>query len=532
MKRIKKLSTWLDSHALDIITGFLLVFIPLYPKWPLADVLPGYIVRLRLEDLIIAVVVMFWLIQLARKKVSLKKNPLTIPIMLYLSIGFISSLSALFITKTVPLEGSHVAKLFLHWARRVEYMSLAFIFFSAVKTSKQLRRIVIILSVVVVLTSLYGFGQKYMQWPVYSTMNREFAKGWRLVLTEHARVPSTFAGHYDFAAYSVIVLSILVSLLFAGSKKKSAKILLVMVFLAGFASLLLTASRTSFIAYLAAITIVAYLFAIKKGFLWSLSRWSAIVTVSLVGMLMFGDLSERFAHVLRINQLKEYVNTELISLLKSGQSSKPQFNLNQDLSLVYTDTDQPPIRPGNLPFDVFEQIPEAFPEATLSATSAADLERIASLAGKPRNYSPAAFTFGLSSAIRFDALWPRAIAGFKRNPLLGSGYSTLLKTQQTEFTEAESTDNDFLRALGETGILGFISFFGIMAFALYKVWTQKQKIKSSFDYAIIAGISGAIIGMLVNGLYIDVFEASKVAYTFWALIGLLFATLNISKSNR
>ena len=523
MQPIKKLFGWLDEHILELATGFLLVFIPLYPKWPLVDILPGYIVRLRLEDILVFGVGLLWLVQLLRKKVSLKNNPLLIPVLLYLFIGLLSSVSALFLTKTVPLERLHVAKLFLHWLRRIEYMSLAFIFFSAVKSFKELRRFTTILAIVVVLLMLYGLGQKYFAWPVYSTMNRELSKGWRLVLTEHARVPSTFAGHYDFAAFSVIALSIIGSLMLSASTTVKTKPLWV-VFGAGLVSLLLTASRASFIAYLIAISLVVFFISLRHSIQWGMTRWVGVITISILGMLLFGDLSQRFAHFFKTDQIKEYV---LYEILKK-ERIPPGSEITGDLALVYTETDQPPVplEPRELPPDVFENIPLAFPEATLSAgTDSA----VASLAGKPRTYSAAAFTFGLSSAIRFDALWPRAIAGFLKNPLLGSGYSTLLKVQETEFTEAESTDNDYLRALGETGLLGFVSFFGILGFSIFTVWKNRQVIKDPFVFALVGGIGGAIVGMLVNGIYIDVFEASKVAYIFWALMGILFAAVKLGR---
>jgi hypothetical protein len=524
MRRIKKLLIWLDEHILEVSAGFLLVFIPLYPKWPLADVLPGYIVRLRLEDILIGGVLFIWLVQVLRKKVSPKDNPLTLPILIYLGIGLLSSFSALFISKTIPLERIHVAKLFLHWTRRVEYMSLAFIFFSATKTSRQIKRLVTILGLVVIVTALYGLGQKYFQWPVYSTMNREFAKGWRLVLTEHARVPSTFAGHYDFAAFSVIVLAVFAGILSQAKKAKISKKYII-VFLAAFLSLLLTASRTSFIAYLVAITVVIIGLSFHHNITWAAKRWLGLMTLSIIGMLLFGDLSQRFAHFFKIDQLKDYIAYKIIK--KDRLKETAPVKLSEDLALVYTETDQPPIPVESLelPPDVFENIPVAFPEATLSAGAGPE---VASLAGKPRTYSPAAFTFGLSSAIRFDALWPRAIKGFLKNPILGSGYSSLTKSQFTEFTEAESTDNDFLRALGETGILGFISFFGILGFALFSIWKKRNTIRDPFIFALAVGIGGAIVGMIVNGLYIDVFEASKVAYTFWAMMGILFASLKIA----
>jgi len=487
------------------------------------DLLPGYIVRLRLEDILIFCVGLLWLVQLLRRKVTLKDNPLFLPIILYFGIGLLSSLSALFITKTVPLERLHVAKLFLHWMRRIEYMSLAFVFFSAIKTSRQLKRYITILAMVIVILMLYGLGQKYLAWPVYSTMNREFSKGWRLVLTEHARVPSTFAGHYDFAAFSVICLAFVGSLMLGSSKTIKTKALWI-VFAAGLVSLLMTASRASFIAYLIAITAVIIFLSARYTLKWGISRWAGIMVISLIGMVLFGDLSQRFAHFFKVEQMKEYVLYEILK----REKTPPGIKVSSDLALVYTETDQPPVplqsTPGELPPDVFENIPLAFPEATLSAGADAS---ISSIAGKPRTYSPAAFTFGLSSAIRFDALWPMAIKGFLRNPLLGSGYSTLLKTQLTDFTEAESTDNDYLRALGETGLLGFLSFFGILGFALLSVWKHKDRIKDPFLFSLVIGIGGAIIGMLVNGLYIDVFEASKVAYIFWAMMGLLFAAIEL-----
>ena len=109
-----KLLKWLDNHILEYLSLLLLIIVPLYPKIPLTDLLPGYIVRLRLDDLVIGFTFIIWIIWLIRKKVTLKGNPLFIPILIYLIVGFVSSLSAIFITKTVPLETLHVEKIFLH----------------------------------------------------------------------------------------------------------------------------------------------------------------------------------------------------------------------------------------------------------------------------------------------------------------------------------------------------------------------------------------------------------------------------------
>lgn len=216
MSRLKshigKLFVWLDQHLLFGLSLFLIIFIPLYPKLPLADILPGYIVRLRLEDLFVLLTVILYGVWWIRKKVNPLKNPLFLLFACYIGIGFLSGLSALFITKTVPLQMLHIAKWALHWVRRMEYASLLFLLYDNVKTKQQVKILLLAFLGVVIAAAVYGFGQKYDQWPVYSTMNREFSKGWRLVLTEHARVPSTFAGHYDLAAYLVLLLPITISI--------------------------------------------------------------------------------------------------------------------------------------------------------------------------------------------------------------------------------------------------------------------------------------------------------------------------------
>ena len=116
---MRKLINWLDHYWLIIAAGFLLVFLPLYPKWPLFDILPGYNVRVRLEDIIIlAVNLIFWT-QVLFKKIKVTRAPLLKPILVYLVVGLLSTLSAIFITKTVYPEWIQIAKIFLHWVRRV-----------------------------------------------------------------------------------------------------------------------------------------------------------------------------------------------------------------------------------------------------------------------------------------------------------------------------------------------------------------------------------------------------------------------------
>src|SRR3989338_1879170 len=177
LKLLKSPLVWLDERILEFLSLALLIILPLSPKIPIAEVLPGYLVRLRPDDLLVAIAFLVWIVWLARGKVTLKGNPLLVPILAYLAVGFISSLAAIFITKTVPVDKLQIEKLFLHWARRIEYFSVFFIFFSSIKSLDQIKKYVYTASIVLLLVSLYGFGQKYLYWPAFSTMNREFSKG-------------------------------------------------------------------------------------------------------------------------------------------------------------------------------------------------------------------------------------------------------------------------------------------------------------------------------------------------------------------
>ncbi len=120
-----------------------------------------------------------------------------------------------------------------------------------------------------------------------------------------------------------------------------------------------------------------------------------------------------------------------------------------------------------------------------------------------------------STSIRLNVEWPRSIRAFEKNPLLGTGYaSTTL-----------ATDNDYLRALGEIGILGVISmffiFFRIVKELVEKSWPKGilSKKELNFRTVYLAGIIGAIPGLLLNAVFLDVFEASKFAIALWFLIG-------------
>lgn len=119
-----------------------------------------------------------------------------------------------------------------------------------------------------------------------------------------------------------------------------------------------------------------------------------------------------------------------------------------------------------------------------------------------------------STSIRLKVEWPRAFRAFYKNPIVGTGYSSITL----------ATDNDYLRALGETGLLGLSSFVLIFV-CLYHIFRTYNfdisKSVSVFDSVIVACFVGSTVGILITALFIDIFEASKFATIYWLFAGLV-----------
>jgi len=539
---LKKTLSWLDNNLLFVLSTLLLIFIPLYPKIPLFDILPGYIVRVRFEDALIALAGLVWIVQLWRKKITWK-SPLFRLIGTYTLVGFLSILSAIFIIHTVPLELLHVGKSVLHLFRYIEYFFLFMMMYSSLKTLDQAKIILWTLVLTVLAVSFYGLGQKYWYWPVYSTMNREFSKGMRLYLTEHARVQSTFGGHYDLGAYLVIVLPILLTF-FYKIKTKWQKRLIYFVHVFGLWLLIVSASRAPFIAYSAAALLVIALVSWQAPN-WSQRLWGFLKRSLSFGLLfgvlliIFGaDINERFIQVVenhpqypQVVETYHYWNAQrkiardwLYVQIGIREIEPPAnsiaFDNSSELEPVLTPTDQLPTT--QRPSDVYKDIPDLVSVTKDGKTTIVE---------KDRTWSDNALKYGLSVAIRLDTLWPNAIKGFTRNPLLGSGYATLNKEGAYQFTEADSTDNNYLRVLGETGLLGFVTFYGII-FLVLKQTSRYLFDQNLFKAGIAIGVFAGSIGLLINATYIDVFAASKVAFTYWAVVGFALAVFSLKKSTK
>lgn len=122
----------------------------------------------------------------------------------------------------------------------------------------------------------------------------------------------------------------------------------------------------------------------------------------------------------------------------------------------------------------------------------------------------------ISFATRLNVEWPRAINSFKKNIFIGTGPSSI----------TEATDNDYLRWLGETGLFGFILFVYILYIIVSSFITAAKQLPSFITPLFYAPIF-SLFGLLVNASYIDVFEASKIAFMIWFIFGIYIGLIGL-----
>lgn len=459
--RIKKFSHWFDQHGLFALSLFLLIFIPLYPKIPLLEAIPGYLVRVRLEDLAILLTGLVWFIQLLRKKIRWKTSWHFL-IIAYAVAGLLSLLVAAFLQQTIPLQFIHLSKSALHYFRYLEYFSLFLFMYAGVKTKRHAQISLIAVVITLNLVFVYGFGQRHLEWPAFSTMNREFSKGQALILAPDIKLHSTFGGHYDLAAWLVIIMPLIVAWVLT-STSLLLQLWLGLSLIGGGWLLWESGSKTALVACAVAMAIPSWYW-LKTKLGRAKSNWVigggalALVIVAFTGLWLWQRPT--------LYQLAPF------------------------------------LRPAGF-------------QTPIDATTVRGDE----------TWSANARKYGLSMGIRLDTLWPQALDGFSINPFTGKGYATLSRRGETEFTEADGTDNNFLRVLGETGLLGFITFFSLIALIIRTLLLKLPKDKTNQTLTI--GLIAATVGLFINAFIIDVFAASKVAFTYWAIAGLTLKSYSL-----
>jgi O-antigen ligase len=82
-----------------------------------------------------------------------------------------------------------------------------------------------------------------------------------------------------------------------------------------------------------------------------------------------------------------------------------------------------------------------------------------------------------------------------------------------------TVDNFWLHLAVESGLLGLLAYLGMIGAALRPIMRSARTAAWGRRVAL-AGISGAVIGLSINGLTTMLLEANSVAFLFWFLLGI------------
>lgn len=430
-----------------------LIIVPLFPKFPLLKI-PGTYVAIRFEDLLLLALAIMTAIKVFPDIKNFLKDEITQAFLIFFGVGLLSLLAGSFLTRTVSFSVG-----IFHLARRVEYVVPFFAGLTLLakeKVSGNLNYYLKILLIVVAVVFIYGFGQRYFNFPIIITQNEEYSKGVALRWTPESHINSTFAGHYDLAAFMVLVMPILLVLIFI-LKDRFGRALLIITSGMGLWLLISTISRIGQVSYLVAVSLAFYL--IRK-----FKALAVVLAISLLFIGMSSSLEARFQRVIEVFYQK--INMSRIIGRMEGS-----FVALAEESVIPARREV--LAPTPTPVPIFED---------------------------------------RSTSIRLNVEWPRAVRAFLKDPVIGTGYSSI----------DLATDSDYLRMLGETGILGFLAFWLIF------VRIGKVFIKDAFplttkihgiEQGFVAGVLGGLVGAFLTAFFIDIFEASKFATMFWLFLG-------------
>lgn len=541
---MKKLLQFLRDNTLLVITLGLIAFIPLYPKLPVLDVRHTW-VYIRAEDFVVLGVLVWWAYSLIRRSISIV-TPVTVPILLFWFIGAVATIHGILLIYP-SLTGAHPNVGFLSMLRRIEYMSLFFVAFAGVKDARGLRLVVVTLALTVFTVSLYGIGQKYLGLPAFLTMNEEFAKGIPIRLSPLSRVSSTFSGHYDLAAYFVLTVPIILSMVF-GTRRRLVQMSLLGVCAVSFLVLFMTVSRISLIALFLAVGLVVFmhkkkLVLLAMPFVLLMAIGIAIAspkmverfgsTVKQIDVLVDAQTGEAIGHTKIVpntyfadKTVKQVFSTNVTNLYANATPAAAlvlSYERLESPVVLYVEPNAPtgenlPQGTGyvNLPLAPVERkLDHFYFEPVLRATTASEVFVINGSFLMKRVYA-----YDLSFTTRFQGEWPRALSSFRRNIFLGSGYGSV----------GLAVDNSFLRMLGEVGLLGLGTFLSILGIVWLSIRSALRRVERGEVRSFLIGLSAGLAGLAINALFIDVFEASKVAFVLWLLIGTALGVVRLYES--
>ncbi|MCL5775311.1 MAG: O-antigen ligase family protein [Patescibacteria group bacterium] len=127
--------------------------------------------------------------------------------------------------------------------------------------------------------------------------------------------------------------------------------------------------------------------------------------------------------------------------------------------------------------------------------------------------------YGEKSAVSRISLWETGIKGVKQSPLLGlglTGFSNEWPKLNTDpnLDSHNFPHNIFLNLWLETGLLGLLSFVGIIAFGIWRGFRSRASVISF-------GVALFLIALLTQGQIDNPYFKNDLALIFWVILSLI-----------
>jgi len=132
-------------------------------------------------------------------------------------------------------------------------------------------------------------------------------------------------------------------------------------------------------------------------------------------------------------------------------------------------------------------------------------------------------TFEASLGGRVQVTWPMAWRAFSQSPIVGSGLGSLSP-------EGIGVDGFYLLLVGMLGVLGTSAFLFLIYRVLTFLYGLYRTAAHSWVQWFAAGIFAGTMGLLVNGVFTDIFFSSKIAEIYWFIVGSLFAADSLTRA--
>jgi len=379
---------------------------------------------------------------IAEKKVLFTKTSINIPVLSFL----LCSLAASFHSDHIKNSLETVAH---------DYLIYFLIFFCMVNTihsQEQARRILKAMLITCGLVCAYGLYGYYTG-----------------IAIRDGRLVASFEYHSRIAKYISLLLPIAVCLFLWYKDIMSRLFLALLIILCSF-SLVLTMSRTSWIAIL--ITMLFVGFAVQKKLL-------MVIVIGVCALLIFILPSKFITHAKTVTQVDKFFASKKI-LGERLLCWKASISMIQDHPLLG-------IGPGKKNFrDAFQlyggKIKEAEKQIKKEKTS----------------------------------VQPKEIKTRKKSLVKG-------------VEKLSHAHNIFLHIWVETGVVGLIVFLWLFVTVFYAAIKSGRSLKSGYEKALLLGITASLISIFSHGLT-DSFWKKPDALFLWYIIGILFVIIRSASS--